>query len=305
MARTADDSWDPASSVGATATMVAAGRAAASAAADPLIDDPYAEPLVRAVGMEFFTKMLDGELDLSQFPDSSPERVQAMIDGMALRTKFFDDCATSSTAAGIAQVVILASGLDARAYRLPWPDGTVVYELDQPKVIEFKTRTMRDIGAQPTAIHRPLPIDLRGDWPKALQDNGFDPSRPTAWLAEGLLIYLPPEAQDRLFDLITELSGPGSTIATEFAPGILDFDSEKVREQSQPLRDLGLDIDMSALVYAGARTPVMDYLRGRGWQVGVISRSELFTLFGRNLPAGPDATDPLGEIVYVSARLGQ
>lgn len=305
MARTADDSWDPASSVGATATMVAAGRAAASAATDPLINDPYAEPLVRAVGMEFFTRMLDGELDLSQFPDSSPERVQAMIDGMAVRTKFFDECATAATTAGVAQVVILASGLDARAYRLPWPAGTVVYELDQPKVIEFKTQTLSGIGAQPTAIHRTVPIDLRGDWPKALRENGFDASQPTTWLAEGLLIYLPPDGQDRLLDQITALSAPGSTIATEFAPGILDLDPDKVRAQTQQMRELGLDIDMPSLVYAGPRNAVMDYLRDRGWQVTEASRSELFTLHGRALPAGPDDTDELGEIVYISASLDQ
>ena len=164
---------------------------------------------------------------------------------------------------------------------------------------------MTSIGASPTAERRTVAIDLREDWPAALREAGFDASQPTAWLAEGLLIYLPPEAQDRLFDLITELSAPGSTITTEFAPGILDFDSEKVREQSRPLRELGLDIDMSALVYAGERTPVMDYLRGRGWQVSDISRSDLFTLYDRNLPTGPDSTDPLGEIIYVSARLGQ
>jgi methyltransferase (TIGR00027 family) len=303
MTRTSDDSWDPATSVGATATMVAAARAVASTDPDPLIDDPFAAPLVRAVGVDFFTKLLDGELDLSVLPDSSPERAQAMIDGMAVRTKFFDDCCTAAASAGITQVVILASGLDSRAYRLPWPEGTVVYELDQPRVIEFKTHTLSELGAQPMAIHRPLPIDLREDWPTALRAAGFDASRPTAWLAEGLLVYLPPDAQDLLFDRITALSAPASTIATEFAPGILDFDPEAMRARTQPMRDLGLDIDMPSLVYAGARTPVMDYLQGKGWQVEAVTRTQLFTRYGRTLPPGPDDTDPLGEITYVSATL--
>ncbi|OAN34558.1 class I SAM-dependent methyltransferase [Mycolicibacterium iranicum] len=303
MSRTDDDSWDPASSVGATATLVAAGRAAASADPDPLINDPYADPLVRAVGLEFFTKLLDGEIDLSQFPDSSAERAQAMIDGMAVRTKFFDDCCAAATTAGVTQVVILASGLDARAYRLAWPPGTVVYELDQPQVIEFKTRTLRDIGAEPTATHRPVPIDLRDDWPTALRKAGFSPAQPTAWLAEGLLIYLPPDAQDRLFDQITELSAPGSTIATEYAPGIVDFDADKASALSKPLREHGFDIDMSSLVYAGARSHVMDYLRSRGWQVSGAPRDELFARYGRAQPVLSDDTDPLGEIVYVSASL--
>ncbi|WP_425004048.1 class I SAM-dependent methyltransferase [Mycolicibacterium sp. S3B2] len=301
MARTGDDSWDLASSVGATATMVAAARAMASAADDPLIDDPWAAPLVRAVGLDFFTKMLDGDLDLSQIPNSSPERLRAMIDAMASRTKFFDDHCIDSTAAGIRQVVILASGLDSRAYRLPWPTGTVVYELDQPKVIEFKSATLAEAGARPTAQRRAIPIDLREDWPSALRAAGFDPSAPAAWLAEGLLIYLPPDAQDRLFDQITALSAPGSTLATEYAPGIIDFDADKARELSAPLREHGLDIDMAELVYSGERSHVMPYLTETGWQVSGIPRYDLFMRHGLTPPEVAEDTDPLGEIVYVSA----
>ncbi|MBX7446987.1 class I SAM-dependent methyltransferase [Mycolicibacterium sp. 3033] len=301
MARTGDDSWDLASSVGATATMVAAARAMASAADDPLIDDPWAAPLVRAVGLDFFTKMLDGDLDLSQIPNSSPERLRAMIDAMASRTKFFDDHCIDSTAAGIRQVVILASGLDSRAYRLPWPTGTVVYELDQPKVIEFKSATLAEPGARPTAQRRAIPIDLREDWPSALRAAGFDPSAPAAWLAEGLLIYLPPDAQDRLFDQITALSAPGSTLATEYAPGIIDFDADKARELSAPLREHGLDIDMAELVYSGERSHVMPYLTETGWQVTGIPRYDLFMRHCLTPPEVAEDTDPLGEIVYVSA----
>jgi methyltransferase (TIGR00027 family) len=302
MARTGDDSWDLASSVGATATMVAAGRAAASKDPDPLIDDPFAEPLVRAVGLDFFTRMLDGDIDLSMIPNGSTERVQAMIDGMAVRTKFFDDYLLASVATGVRQVVILAAGLDARAYRLAWPPGTVVYEIDQPDVIEFKTRTLAGIGATPTAERRTVGIDLRDDWPAALRAAGFDPGAPTAWLAEGLLIYLPPEAQDRLFDTITTLSPAGSTVGTEYAPGILDFDADQARELSAPLREHGLDIDMPSLVYAGQRSHVMEYLAEKNWRVTGAPRDELFTRFGRPVPA-LDHIDPLGEIVYVSATL--
>src|SRR5947209_4344947 len=212
MTRSDDDSWDLASSVGATATMVAAGRAMATRDARALINDPFAEPLVRAVGLDFFVKMIDGDLDLALLPNSSPERMQAISDGMGLRTKYFDDYLLAAVASGVRQVVILASGLDARAYRLGWPADTVVYEIDQPQVIEFKTRTLADLGAEPTATRRAVAIDLRGDWPAALQAAGLDAGAPTAWLAEGLLIYLPPEAQDRLFDSITALSAPGSKI---------------------------------------------------------------------------------------------
>ncbi|MCX2934686.1 class I SAM-dependent methyltransferase [Mycobacterium sp. CVI_P3] len=303
MTRTDDDSWDLTSSVGATATMVAAGRAMATKDPLHLIDDPFAEPLVRAVGIDFFVKMMDGELDPTTFGDVTPERVQSMINGMAMRAKFFDDYFTSATAGGIRQAVILASGLDARAYRLPWPAGTTVYEIDQPKVIEFKTGVLDELGAQPTAQRRTVGIDLREDWPAALQGTGFDPSVPTAWLAEGLLIYLPPEAQDRLFDTITSLSAPGSAVATEYVPGIMDFDAEKATSMTANVRDQGLDLDMASLVYSGPRSHVIEYLRATGWEVTGIPTDELFGQNGLRPPVR-DGNDPLGEIVYVSATLG-
>jgi methyltransferase (TIGR00027 family) len=303
MTRTDDDSWDLASSVGVTATMVAAGRAMASKADTPLINDPFAEPLVRAVGVDFFVKMIDGDADLSLLPNASPDRTQAIADGMGVRTKYFDEYLLSAVGAGVRQVVILASGLDSRAYRLDWPSETVVYEIDQPQVIEFKTATLADLGAEPTATRRTVPIDLRADWPAALQAAGLDVGAPTAWLAEGLLIYLPSEAQDRLFDNITALSVPGSAIATEFVPGLKDLDAERVREQTAQLRQHGLDIDMPSLVYAGERSHVIDYLRGKAWDVAGTPRADLFVNNGLQLPS-PDNDDPLGEIIYVSGTLG-
>lgn len=300
MARTDDDSWDLASSVGATATMVAAGRAMATKDPRRLIDDPFAEPLVRAVGIPFFVDMIDGRLDTSPFGDAGPERVQAMIAGMAMRTKFFDEYLTRAADTGIRQVVILASGLDSRAYRLPWPAGTVVYEVDQPAVIDFKTSALADRDATPTAQLRTVGIDLREDWPAALHHAGFDPSAPTAWLAEGLLIYLPPDAQDRLLDTITGLSAPGSAIGTESVPGLADYDAARAREMSANLRERGLDLDMSSLIYPGPRNNVVDYLASAGWDVDAVPGAELFR---RNGLAPPDRGDydPLGEIIYVSA----
>ncbi|SOX52263.1 class I SAM-dependent methyltransferase [Mycobacterium ahvazicum] len=302
MPRAHDDNWDLASSVGATATMVATGRAMATKDPRGLINDPFAEPLVRAVGVDFFIKMMDGELDLSAIENATPIRMRSMVDGMAVRTKYFDDYFLSATAAGVRQVVILASGLDSRVYRLPWPAETVVYEIDQPQVIDFKTTTLADIGAKPTAIRRTIPIDLRQDWPAALRAAGFDATTPTAWLAEGLLIYLPPEAQDLLFDNITALSVPGSTIATEFVPGIVDFDADRVREMSGSFREHGVDIDMASLVYAGQRNHVVDYLGTKGWTVEGVTRTELFGRNGLEVPP-PENDDPLGEIIFISGRL--
>jgi len=301
VARTNNDSWDLASSVGATATMVAAARALATEDPRGLINDPFAEPLVRAVGIDFFVRMLDGEITDSPWADA-PERVEAVVAGMAMRTKFFDEYLVTSTADGVRQVVILASGLDSRAYRLPWPSGTVVYEIDQPAVIDFKTSVLAGLGAQPTAQRRTVGLDLREDWPTALRAAGFDPDAPTAWLVEGLLIYLPPDAQDRLFDTITSLSAPDSAIATEYAPGIIDFDAEKARAMAAELREQGFDLDMPTLVYPGPRSQVMEYLRGKGWQVTGVPTGELFNRNGLQQP-NREGYDPLGEIVYVSAKL--
>lgn len=299
MARTDKDTWDLASSVGATATMVAAARAMATRAPEPLIDDPFAEPLVRAVGIDFFTQVLEGAIELhpSDDPNFDPSRV---VNLLAVRTKFFDDFFLDSADAGIRQAVILASGLDSRAYRLPWPAGTVVFEIDQQAVIDFKTQTLSGIGAEPRAEHRPVAVDLRDDWPAALRASGFDESRPTAWSAEGLLSYLPPEAQDRLFDEITALSAKGSRVATEYHPDGPTAIADRNREMSQRWRDRGLNLDLSELMYHGERNTPTEYLTARGWQVSTRTRAELFAAYGRELPEDY-ASEPLRNTVAVTA----
>jgi methyltransferase (TIGR00027 family) len=299
MARTDNDTWDLASSVGATATMVASQRALATR--EGLIDDPFAEPLVRAVGHDFFTRALDGDIN---FEDIDPEfTVRRSAEGMAVRTRHFDRMFTDAAAEGVRQAVILAAGLDARAYRLPWPDGTVVYEVDQPEVIEFKTKTLAEQGATPTAIRRSVPIDLRHDWPKALLDSGFDRTQPTAWSAEGLLIYLPPQAQDLLFDNITELSAPGSRLATEHIPDMGVFSDERTQRITQRLRQYGHDIEFSDLVYHGERSHVIEYLTSLGWEVSAQTITDAYAANGFTYPNDETMT-PFANLSYVSAKLG-
>src|SRR5689334_23624300 len=198
--RSHDDTWDITESVGSTAVMVAAARAAETDKPDPLIRDPFAKILVNEAGTGVWEKMLDSSLldKVAEIDAEAAAIFEHMRGYQAVRTHFFDAHFEGAVAAGIRQVVILASGLDSRAYRLDWPAGTTVFEIDQPKVLEYKDETLKAHGASPVAALRQLPIDLRNDWPKALRDNGFDESAPTAWLAEGLLMYLPADAQDRL-----------------------------------------------------------------------------------------------------------
>ncbi len=302
MTRSDADSWDLSTSVGATATMVAAARALASEGADPLINDPYAAPLVRAVGIEFFVRVVDGEVSSpadGNGEGTTPE-LQQETDSLAVRTKFFDDFFVNATASGIRQAVILAAGLDSRAYRLGWATGSVVYEIDQPQVVDFKTATMSQLGAAPTTERRTVSIDLRDDWPTALRDNGFADDQPTAWSAEGLLMYLPPEAQDRLFDHISTLSAPGSQLATEFHPEGGPTMAERAQAFNDRWANLGCDIDLSGLFYEGERSNVVEYLSGRGWQVSTRPRRELFADYGLTFPED-DGLAALRNIVSVIA----
>ncbi|MGW3992521.1 SAM-dependent methyltransferase [Amycolatopsis sp. NPDC004772] len=290
------DTWDLASSVGATATMAAAARAMATRADPALIDDRFAEPLVRAVGVDLLTRLASGE--------AAPGELVApvWIDVAKVRTKFYDEFFRE---AGLTQAVILASGLDSRAYRLPWPAGTVVYEIDRPEVLEFKTRTLAGLGAEPTADRRVVPADLREDWPAALRAAGFDPARPTAWSAEGLLGYLPPEAQDRLLDTITGLSAPGSRVATENRPNPRPGDEAGTKAGLDRIsgrwREQGFDTDMARLRYFGERNEAEPYLAARGWVLTGNTVRELLAEHGLALLGDDDLRT--GDVRYVRGVL--
>jgi methyltransferase (TIGR00027 family) len=306
MPRTDNDTWDLATSVGATATMVAAARAVATKAENPLINDQFAEPLVRAVGVDFLTRWAAGELaGVDVDGADSTWKLHQMPDAMAVRTRFFDAFFQEATQAGIRQAVILASGLDARAYRLDWPANMTVFEVDQPEVIAFKTETLAELGASPTTDRRTVAIDLRNDWPAALTEAGFDRSQPTAWIAEGLLGYLPPEAQDRLLDNISALSADGSRLATEAIPDMAGVDHEQARElmrkAAENWRAHGFDLNFDELGYQGDRNDVAVYLDTLGWRSIGKPMSQLLEDHG--LPPVPQTTDSvtMADTVYYTS----
>ncbi|MBW0011993.1 class I SAM-dependent methyltransferase [Mycobacterium sp.] len=280
--RAAGDSWTITELVGATALGVAAARAVETAGPEPLIRDEFARTLVSPAGPAW-ARLTDPELAWLD-GDEHGRRVHRLgVDYQAVRTHFFDEYFGDTVAGGIRQVVILAAGLDSRAYRLRWPAGTAVYEIDQPKVLEYKTRILESHGAVPRARRRAVPVDLRDDWPAALKAAGFDRGQPTAWLAEGLLPYLPSEAQDRLFEMVTGLSAPGSHIAVE----AFGLNSNGNIQRWRRMRErLGLDVNVQALTYHEPdRSDAAQWLADHGWQVRAVNNRDEMARLGRPVPA--------------------
>ena len=305
LVRTDGDSWDITESVGATALGVAAARAAETGRPNALIRDEYAYLLTSSAGPAW-AQMASAD-DSWLGDDESGRRLHDMArDYQAVRTHYFDTYFNAAARTGIRQVVILAAGLDSRAYRLDWPAGTTVFEIDQPKVLGYKTSTLDAHGAVPKARRVPVAVDLRDDWPAALIAAGFDPTQPTAWLAEGLLPYLPGDAQDRLFDLVAEHSAAGSQIAVEaFNIDPAQYSDEKRaarRERTAQLRErLGLHIDVDTLMYTDdRRSDAAQWLTEHGWRVDAVASADEMARLGR--PASEDLVEEAIDSVFVTAK---
>jgi methyltransferase (TIGR00027 family) len=299
--RTDDDSWDITESVGATALGVASARAAETERADPLIKDPFAATFIEAAGAGTQTMFSNSPLPpevIEEIPELPAWR-HAMIDYMACRTAFFDDEFLAAANRGVRQVVILAAGLDARGWRLSWPADTTIYELDQPKVLEFKSSTLQKQGARPTSKHVNVPVDLRHDWPTALQTAGFVPGEPSAWSAEGLMPYLPAQAQNMLFERVHALTAPGSSIAVE-AVGRDFLDPNRLARRRERLQRYRAALEkfnqlpprnVEDLWYLEHRPDVGAWLQSHGWEVSVSTSAELMAHYHRSVPGNvKDAT---------------
>lgn len=307
--RTHDDTWDIKTSVGTTAVMVAAARAAETDRPDALIRDPYAKLLVTNTGAgALWEAMLDPSMvaKVEAIDAEAAAMVEHMRSYQAVRTNFFDTYFNNAVIDGIRQFVILASGLDSRAYRLDWPTGTTVYEIDQPKVLAYKSTTLAEHGVTPTADRREVPIDLRQDWPPALRSAGFDPSARTAWLAEGLLMYLPTTAQDGLFTEIGGLSAVGSRIAVETSPLHGDEWREQMQLRFRRVSDaLGFEqaVDVQELIYHDEnRAVVADWLNRHGWRATAQSAPDEMRRVGRWGDGVPMADDKDAFAEFVTAH---
>lgn len=294
-----NDSWDITTSVGSTALFVAASRALEARKPQPLAVDPYAEVFCRAVGGDW-AALFD-----SPDADSAPDHIlhstfgEHFVDFQGARTRYFDAYFAAASAAGVRQIVLLAAGLDSRAYRLPWPDGTVVYELDQPQVLEFKRQVLAERGEQPAAERREVAVDLREDWPAALTAAGFDPTRPSAWLAEGLLMYLPATAQEALFSGIDALSADGSWVAVEESVPMPDEAFAYKREEE---RAEGNEGTFFTLVYNERHAPAEQWFGEQGWAAEPTLLADYLADVGRPAPVDdPEVGAMISAIRLVTA----
>jgi methyltransferase (TIGR00027 family) len=283
--RTDDDDWDITTSVGSTALNVATARALEAQKPDPLVIDPFAEVFCRAVGGNA-ADVLDGKDPAHQL--KTPDWGEHFVNFQGARTRYFDDYFRRAADAGVRQVVILAAGLDSRAYRLPWPDGTTIFELDRPQVLDFKREVLAGQGAQPNAERREVAIDLREDWPQALRDNGFDPDEPSAWIAEGLLLYLPGDAQEQLFTGIDALASPGSHAAVEDSAPMSPEELEAGVEEERVARAQGDQRLFFQLVYNEQHAPADQWLGEHGWAAVATPLADYLGEVGRAVP-GPES----------------
>lgn len=294
-ARSHDDQWDIVTSVGYTALMVAGWRAVHAVDPRPLARDEYAKHFITASADPYWTGALAN-------PGTS-EAATAFPRLYGVQTRFFDDFFEASTKDGIRQAVIVAAGLDSRAYRLNWPAGTIVFEIDQPKVLEFKARVLTQVGAEPSGGRKEVAADLRTDWSIPLTAAGFDPGQPAAWSVEGLLPYLTGEAQDALFTEIGRLSAAGSRIAVGALGSRIDAEELAALEATHPGVNMSGDIDFSTLTYEPHdKADPAQWLPEHGWAVDLLSTNpELQAGYGRTPPAVDTEIDRLMHSQYITA----
>src|ERR1700742_188598 len=287
--RTDDDNWDITTTVGATALLVATARALEAQKPDPLALDSFAEAFCRTVGGPS-AAVLDGKLP--EHALKSADWGQHFVNFQGARTRYFDDYFRRAADAGVRQVVIMAAGLDSRAYRLSWPDATTIFELDRPQVLDFKREVLSEQGATPHAERREVAIDLREDWPQALRDSGFDPTKPSAWIVEGLLIYLPVAAREQLFTGIDALASSGSHVAVEESAALPDeaFDAAVAGARAaggeRAPRAEGDDRLFFQLIYNEQHDPAQQWFDKHGWTAFATPLAEYLRDVGRP-EAGP------------------
>jgi methyltransferase (TIGR00027 family) len=248
-------------------------RAMESRRRDRLFCDPYAAAFL-AAAPEVFDRAERGAVACLSGLSAAGT---AFWSRAVIRTRFFDDYLVDAVGAGIRQVVLLAAGLDTRAFRLNWPADVRLFELDLPEVLEFKRQVLASRSARPRCDYRPVPGDLREDWAALLTGAGLRASQPTAWLLEGLLIYLSAAQVGHLLATLCELSAPGSRVAFESE----NADAGALRRQASELPALAEYTDL----WKGGLADPGSWLADHEWLTKLHDQVEAAIRYGRS-PAG-------------------
>lgn len=220
---------------------------------------------------------------------------------MPARTHYYDVKVLAANAAGCAQVVILAAGLDGRAYRLPWAWGTTVFMLDTEQVTAFRRSVAEASGLRPAVKTVEVVADLTGDWPGLLVSAGFDPAVKSLWLAEGILSYLAMEQAERLMAEAARLSAPGSWLLTHYLDAKAGALAAAARESADA------DTTASRVARQGSRssvagTPPGGWLPRNGWDPEVTTLSSWARQQGRNASGFADESSGGGRMWLIAAR---
>ncbi|MER6146787.1 class I SAM-dependent methyltransferase [Streptomyces hirsutus] len=272
--------------VGVTALLVAAARAIETHRDDSLARDVYAEHFVLAASAS-----AGWPVRMHQVPDGDTNPLWGRFARyFGLRTRVLDDFLLRSVQAGAHQVVLLGAGLDSRAFRLDWPAGCVIFEIEREGVLAFKHDVLSGLAATPKTARVPIPIDLRADWVAALTDAGFDATAPTAWLAEGLLFYLPRATEIQLIDTVDRLSTGGSALAFE-----VKIEKDLLEYHDSPLYTATkeqIGIDLLNLFDGEPRPDSAGDLADKGWSTSVHTPFDFTQRHGRGpLPERNDALE--------------
>ncbi|GAA2296734.1 class I SAM-dependent methyltransferase [Streptomyces kunmingensis] len=285
MAATAHHDTGVEEGVGTTALLVAAARAIETHRPDALARDVFAEHFVLAAPAS-----AGWPTRLQQVPDGDANPLWGRFARyFGLRTRVLDDFLLQSVhTAGIRQIVLLGAGLDTRAFRLDWPSRSIVFEIDRTEVLAFKHKVLDGMSATAKAARAPVPVDLRADWVAALADSGFDRSAPSVWLAEGLLFYLPADAEASLIAAVDRLSTRGSALAYEvkLEPDLMTYRDSPL--YTSTTRQIG--IDLLDLFAKEPRPDSAGALTSKGWSASVHTPFEFTHRHGRGpLPEENDA----------------
>ena len=272
--------------VGFTAIQVAAEREREAARPDALFADPLAAALVAQV---------KGDHGEGPVPYLGPDAQWLFGDFVALRTCFIDEQVMSAVP-GLSQVVAIAAGLDGRGYRLAWPEGVRVYEIDRSEVLDFKQQVVRRAGLKPTVDLVPVAADLRHDWPLPLQAAGFAAEQPTLWIVEGILNYLEREAADHLITQIGNLSAPSSRLVSVYNVG--DLAAVALRAGRAGGEEIAT---IKKLWKSGPSIEPVSWLSGHGWQAEAATVADWAVRLGRPVPPAMDPELDGGPYYFASA----